>query len=255
MGQISIHITLVTYALSVRTLVYNLSGEDVTWRLFTHSANPDVVQECLELAGSVPNVRLHDYRTNRGLARSWNDGLVASADADVRVILNDDMQATRADLDVLVAGALAHPEIGIVEVEGTQGDTRMLMNYGFTAINRVATDTVGYFDEAYQPIYGEDCDYSRRCALLGVRFASAGPTGVVHTGNATIKTVPDLYTQNRATFERNRAYHTGKHGGGYSEEVFLHPWNDPALSWTITADNRHNPYPGRERTDLEIIRI
>lgn len=251
----NIHITLVTYALSVRTLVYNLAGDDVTWHVFTHSARPDVIEECLDLASAVPGVRLHDYRTNRGLAKSWNEGLIASSGADVRVLLNDDMSATRVDLDVLAAYAVAHPEHGIIEVEGTQDNAPLLMNFGFTAFNPVAFSTVGYFDENYLVIYGEDSDYSRRCGLLGVTFGCAGKTGVVHAGSATVATVPELRAQNSATFERNRQYHARKHGGTYGSETYSHPFNDPALSWVITAENRANPYPGHRREDLEIIRI
>lgn len=257
-AEVNIHITLVTYALSVRTLVYNLSGSDVTWHLFTHSDKPNIVAECIELASEVPSVRLHDYRVNRGLARSWNDGIVESAGADAIVIINDDVSATRSDLDTLVSGALAHPEAGMIVCEGYNERMveQQILGYAVFAVNLPALNPVLLFDENLAPIYFEDCDHSRRCSLAGVAFYNVGRTGMVHRGSATVNTDLALKAQNNVTFARNLAYYVRKWGGEPGQETFSLPFNDPAFGYQIAASQRHDPYPGRGRTDIqELVRV
>lgn len=251
----NIHIGLITYALDVTALLEGLDPHgDITWHIHEHSARADV-NSAVDRLRERHNLRLGEWHVNRGLARSWNDCLVdmQMMKADVMIIINDDATASRADLDVLVDAALKHRECGIIEVVGYDGAMarRQKMNYGFTAINPIALNTVGYFDEAFVPLYFEDCDYSRRCSLLGVTFYDAGETGVVHAAHATIQAVPALRAQNAVTFAANAAYYARKHGGSAGAEVYSVPFNDAALSWKIDAEHRANPYPQHERHDLE----
>lgn len=257
----SIHITLIVYALDITPLVVSLAGPDVTFHIFQHGTNPEIVDLCEALACDIANVHYYDYRQNRGLARSWNQGLLASRamDADVMVLLNDDIQASRDDLLVLANAAVEHRESGIIEVQGWDGGMQRQqgMNFGFCAINPIALWKVGYFDENFFPIYFEDSDYSRRCGLRGVTFYDAGPTGVRHVSNATIKSSSELGAQNRITFHANREYYCRKHGGEPGQETFLNPFGDADMRWKIDEGDRHDPYPydGYDRTDREIVKI
>lgn len=255
----NIHITLIAYALDLTPLIMALQGEDVYWHVFQHSRNMDVILKCQALALVVPNFTYFDYRENRGLSTSWNDGLVISQaqGADAMLILNDDVQISRDDMLKMAQGGIDHPECGIIEAEGWNERMQEHQRLGFACfgINQIALDVVGLFDEQYYVIYGEDVDYSRRCNLLGVTFHNVGQTKIVHKGSETIATVPALRAQNQVTFPRNENYHRLKHGGPYGRETFQYPFGDPQLSWRIDTDQRHNPYPAHQRQDKDVAKI
>lgn len=254
----NIHVGLITYAIDIAPLVNKAGGPDISWHIFTHSAN-EMVHQGIRSLFLHHNIRLKDHRSNRGLARSWNDFLVDAQDAkaDVMLIINDDVLASHDDLLKLAQGCLDHPEAGIVTAWGfneRMGDVRD-NGYSFFGINRIAIEKVGAFDQNYLVLYGEDVDYSRRCALAGVPFHSVTDTQFIHKGSATTENSPALTQQHQVTFPRNEQYHRLKHGGGYGHEVFQHPFGDPALSWKITAENRENPYPDHQRTDKDIVKL
>lgn len=219
-----------------------------------------VVDACRALQVRHPGrITLYDYQINRGLARSWNDGIEAAlrANADAIVIVNDDIKITNQDFYLLADHTYAHPEAGIIVANGfnVRMDAKLDLGYSIFGINPIAINEVGYFDENYLVIYGEDVDYSRRMTMVGVPFHSTGDTDIVHTGSATVGSVPELAIQNKVTFARNSDYHILKHGGNYGQEVYLHPFNDASLSWHISAEQRNDPYPGRSRTDREIVEL
>jgi GT2 family glycosyltransferase len=252
----NIHIVLVVYALDVLPLIAALNGPDVTWHIYTHSQRTAAF-DAFKTLGDVANVRFHHEGYNRGLARSWNDGIVKARNegADAIVVINDDVTASRDDLLILAQAAVEHREAGIIEAEGQ--NLRMaewqILGYAVFAINPVALDTVGYFDINFHPIYFEDSDYSRRTALCGITFHNAGKTGMVHKGSATVASVEALSQQNQRTFRANLAYYCAKWGREPGHEIYTLPFNDPAFGWQIAASQRHDPYPGHLRTDLEEI--
>lgn len=251
----NIHAVLITYALDPAPLVKAIMVSDLTLHLFTHSAIPEVVNACGQLVRLYgdENIRLNDYRSNRGLARSWNDGILAALDdnADAIIILNDDVTIASDDFARLAEGCHSHPDYGILTANGfnVRMDTWQDLAYAVFGINACAVHEVGLFDENYWPLYGEDVDYSRRMALAGVPFYNIGETDIIHRGSATVGTVSALAVQNQATFAANERYHRAKHGGGFGHEVFQHPFDDPALSWRISRVTAHNPYPGHGRAE------
>lgn len=253
-----IHVGLVTYSLDPSLLVTSLAGRDVTFHLYTHSSNRDVLRSVYQLRADLPNIILHDYQQNRGLATSWNDTLVDAygARADCVILANDDLVMTRADLDVLARGCVEHPECGAVVCNGynVRMDRQQDLGFAVIGINPVALETTGYFDENFSPIYFEDSDWSRRSAIVGMKWHNAGDTGIVHLGSETQK-VPELHAQNDRTFAANYAYFLSKHGGSPSDEKYQYPFNDRTLSWHIPAAERHNPYPAYARTDKDIVQL
>lgn len=254
----NIHITLIAYALPISPLVNALDRPGVTWHIYRHSNKSEVIADIDSILDE-HEVCYHPHGTNRGLAKSWNDGLIESQQqgADVCVLLNDDIKASEADLSLLCRAAVNNREYGVIEVEGY--DTAMkrdqFMNFGFCAINPIAFDRVGYFDQNFFPIYFEDTDYSRRCGLAGVHYLSAGKSGVVHLGSSTIKHDLDLARQNDVTFQKNRDYYCDKWGGEPGSEVWRLPFNSENFGWQIAGSQRHDPYPGYGRRDTEIVRI
>lgn len=254
----NVHVILITYAIDVTPLIYKMDGPNVTWHIFVHSDRPEA-KVCLRIV--VQNkITFYDHRQNRGLAKSWNDGLVAAYrdSADTVVIANDDILATYDDLMILAQGAVEHPEAGIVVCEGfnVRMDEQQQLQFAIPAINRSALEQIGYFDENFTPIYFEDTDYSRRAALAGVKFHNAGPTNIIHTGSATVATVDDLRMQNNVTFQRNQAYYAAKWGGIPGKETYTYTFNDTRFGLKITAEDRHHPYQEYDRQDVqEIVKL
>lgn len=251
-----IAVVLITYAIDVTPLIKSMDGRDVFWHIFTHSARPEALA-CLGMSVQGESC-FHDCRQNRGLAKSWNEGLIDVMGADVAIIANDDIQATHDDLLILAQSAYEHREAGIVVCEGfnVRMDEKQQLQFAIPAINPIALETIGYFDENFTPIYFEDTDYCRRAALAGVKFYNAGETNIIHTGSATVGTVAELYAQNNVTFRKNLEYYWKKWGGPPGQETFTCPFNDTRLDLRITAEQRDNPYPGYNRTDIaEVVKI
>lgn len=255
----NIHITLVTYALDITSLVMALQGNDVYWSVFQHSRNMDVIARCQALSMVVPNFTYFDYRENRGLSRSWNDGLIVAESRrfDISFIANDDIRATRDDLLKIAQVAVERRDYGVVQGTGVdeQMQQRQPMAWALAAVNPVLLDTIGYFDENFFPIYYEDTDLSRRSALAGVKFYTVEDTDIVHMGSTTVKTVDELKPQQSVTMQANSEYYKRKWGGIPGEEKFVTPFNDQQLGLKIDQAVRHEPYPNYNRRDQEIVKV
>jgi GT2 family glycosyltransferase len=257
----NIDITLIAYALDIAPLVRGLAGPDVTWHVFRHSNLPHVIAGIDSLVDTIPNFHYHPYGTNRGLAVSWNDGILESlnhtVDEHVMLILNDDLLMNRADLLQLASFAYLHPEAGVVVCEGYDAMWRsdMLLQYVAFAINERTVREIGLFDENCVPYCFEDSDLSRRLALADIPIQSAGPTGIVHLGSQS-QSVPALREQNQRTFAATAAYYERKWGGLPGREVYPVPFNAAQFGLKITEAQRHAPYPGFNRTDVqELVKI
>jgi hypothetical protein len=131
------------------------------------------------------------------------------------------------------------------------------MHFGFTAINPLALQVIGCFDENYFPIYGEDADYIRRAKLAGLKSGTVRSTKVVHKGSTNIHTVAGLLEQNKATYAATLEYQFAKWGGHYGQEKYEHPFGDSTIGLRIdpAPHIRHAPYPGYNRTDHDIVRM
>ena len=189
-----IHITIVAHSLhkELEELYSTLADARIFWHLFLHSDNKRVMQTCEEMAQS-RNVYYYPYGTNRGLARSWNEGLHASRvmKADVCMIANDDVVADFADVWRIARAAQEHPEAYMVSGMGLDVATgaRKDMLFALAAINPVAFDVLAHddklFDEQFEPIYYEDLDLYRRAELAGLKQICVQQTELKHLGSAT----------------------------------------------------------------------
>lgn len=254
----NIHIGFVAYALDVTELVESLIGPDTTFHCHLHSHEPAAETSCYNLARKYgAQFRLHDHGINRGLARSWNDCLVdmQAAGAEVMMIANDDIVANRADMLRIAQGAVEHPECYMINGQGwhTTVDVHSGLQLALAAIQPIALETIGYFDEGFFPIYREDVDYYYRIALSGLRPFTVGETAITHQGERTIQVNERAYRQVLVAATRNEQYYIKKWGGLEGQELFTHPFNDARLGLKISAEDRHNPYPNYARTDYEEI--
>jgi GT2 family glycosyltransferase len=256
----NIHIVVVAYGLAddLLTLVWSANAPAIHWHIFLHSQFPDVVKACSLLAMR-KNVRYYPYGVNRGLAKSWNEGLINAyqSGADVALIANDDAIATDRDIAMLVEAALFNPNAYLVSGWGRHLSTgeRGDMLLSLAAINPVALDTIGCFDENFFPIYYEDIDYYRRAALAGLPHVIVTSTDIMHAGSKSLYTVPGNAAQHDITFRRNQLYYEQKWGGDKGSERFTVPFNDAQFGLGIEDARRHTPYPGYDRTDQEVVTI
>lgn len=249
-----IHCVVIAYGLvdDLYRLFELTAAPNVHYHLFTHSDIEPVITLCRQLAWQYSgHVRMYDYRQNRGLAKSWNDGLenAYAVGADVVMLLNDDMIPAPGDLQRVARTALEMPDACIVKCRGfdLRSNDYRSMEFGFTAITRTGIERVGFFDENIGPIYWEDIDWDRRRMLLGGAVVTEERTGVVHAGSKTTVTVPGLLEFGQRSYDAGEVYYRAKWGATHHEgETYTIPFNNPLFAQRvkISGHERKNPYPG-----------
>ncbi len=238
----------------------NQAEPQLECQLFLHSAYPKVAEACADCA-RLPGVFYYPHGSNRGVSRSWNDGILAaqSRQSDVIVVANDDVSFSLEDLKRLAAKSLANPDRYIVSCAGYhQGLQKRVtsMGYSFFAINPIAFEKIGAFDENIFPAYCEDQDYAHRAHMAGLTEENCAETELVHAGSNSINADPALHRQNLMTQALNVHYYKRKWGGFPGTEIFRTPFNDPRLTLYIAPSQRQHPYgPSRDRNDRHIVRI
>ncbi len=182
--------------------------------------------------------QLHLVRhNNAGVAGSWNE-IIKLFPAPWWMIANDDIQFASGDLrkmaiwghgtDAAYGTNLTKPPPGMIY--GNHGAS-------WFAITRQAVETVGLFDENLYPAYLEDCDWSYRADVLGVRRADVPDVHALHGigghGSQTVNKSPELAAANARTHGGNFDYYRRKWGGLNGTETFATPFNDP--HWPVWA--------------------
>jgi glycosyltransferase involved in cell wall biosynthesis len=256
---------------AVVTIGYNLPGatqallesalkecrHHVTFMIFSHSRIPEKMRELDELALR-SDVLYRNYGENRGLARSWNEGIFWALDNnhDVVLVVNEDVLFAPGDLEKLADAAHEQQDkflvMGRCFHENENGWSSS--EYGCFAYNRLALDVLGAFDENFFPIYCEDSDYRRRAQLAGLLPGLCAETAIRHGGSASQRQ-PEVARQNGHTYAANRAYYARKWGGDAGQETFEHPFDDPRFSYYIDPQVCSAPYPGFNRSDRSLVVI
>jgi GT2 family glycosyltransferase len=235
-------------------------GHTVKCHLFLHSRYPQLMQTCDRLAQH-PSVVYHPYGANRGVSKSWNEGMLSAyaAHADVVIIANDDIAFAPGDIGRLAEKATACRDRYIVSCAGFhQRFNRRQPSVGYScfAINPIAIEKLGCFDENIFPAYCEDQDYARRAALSGLHEENCSDTMLTHTGSNSVLSDAALGRQNAITHKLNRAYYRRKWGGDGDHETYTYPFNDPRLNYYISPRNRQNPYGSTyDRRDHDIVKM
>ena len=180
------------------------------------STDPEINDLVAEFAHR-PGVRLVRHTENQGFVRSANEGFEAT-DGDV-ILLNSDAVVTEGWLDALLRCANSDPAIatvtpwsnnaeicsipGLCQAEPVPADPDGLARairavgpavypelptaVGFCMlVRRAALQAVGPFDEAtFGRGYGEENDFCRRAAAVGLRNVLCDDAYVVHLGGAS----------------------------------------------------------------------
>lgn len=256
-----IDIVVVAHSLAddLQRLFDAANADNVVWHLHLHSNIPWVGVICQRLAEH-PNVNFYNHQFNRGLAKSWNDGLEVGyrEGADVVMIANDDGLPGPGDVQRLAEAAVNNRDKYVIggagfDVRGMEH--RANMQFTICAINPIAIETIGCFDENFFPIYFEDVDWYRRAALAGLEMMAIPNTCLIHMGSKSVHSNSALMQQNHETFSRNNTYYQRKWGGEIGKETFTIPFNDPTLNLRIDAGQRSAPYGAHDRTDQEIVKL
>lgn len=227
--------------------------------LFLHSQFAPTVALCAQ-AARARDVRYYPYGINRGVSTSWNEGILAAyrEGADVVVVANDDVYFSDGDVDQLAEKALRCRERYIVTCAGRHlRYPRPIPSHGYAvfAINPVALDTIGCFDENIFPAYCEDQDYAWRARLAGLAEENCADTMVYHGGSGAIFSDRVLLQQKGMTHGRNLEYYRRKWGGDGGSERFQHPFGNPRFGQYIAPHRRNTPYgPGYDRADRAVVR-
>lgn len=260
--KIAIILTLYALTEEPRLLFERANAENVTWHLFQNSGNEAVSEMCYQLAMQHGYKRVPHYYnpSNPGLAHAWNTGLGLAYDsgADVVMIANDDAIPEPGIVQKIAYTAFNNPDAYLVMCRMLDKPSGHIVNsqFGLCAINPIALETIGYFDQNFFPVYWEDIDYYRRASLAGLETHLIEDIGVTHLGSSTIKAVRALARQNAETYRRNHEYYGRKWGSVViGNEKYATPFNDPALGLKIEAGDRHAPYPGYDRTDREVVKL
>jgi GT2 family glycosyltransferase len=225
--------------------------------VITHSRLPEKTRELEQIADD-PDVELFDYGVNRGLAKSWNEGILWGYDrgADVVLVVNEDVQFEAGDVTRLAGAAHAQRDKFLVMGRCFHEDQQRWerSEYGCFAYNPPAFQLLGCFDENFFPIYLEDSDFRRRATLAGLEPGYCEDVAIHHIGSASLRQA-EVARQNELTYAANQAYYHRKWGGQGGAEQFNRPFDDPRFSYFIDPRVRKTPYPGFDRDDHHLVTI
>jgi GT2 family glycosyltransferase len=193
------------------------------------------------------------FQPNAGVAASWNQ-IVKQFPAPWWLISNDDIEFAPGDLGKLAAFVAAggrrycadpdHCTYGDCPTafcdRGTSAPGIIYGNHGASwfALTAHGADAVGLFDENIFPAYLEDCDWSYRADLLGVRRCDVPDVHARHgddrmTGSCTVNAHMEIALENMRTHGGNFEYYRRKWGGLNGTEVYRTPFNAP--HWPVWA--------------------
>jgi len=253
-----IGIVLVTYARDPEPLWDSIAGteHDVTWRIHHHGDDP-VLEDKLRQFSWSANAVLRLHHVNRGLSRSWNDGLEASfaSGDDHTLLINDDLHFYPGEFDAFIAFLDRHRGYGIATLNGFEPEHDLVREQGAAccAIGGRAIDSIGFFDENIGPAYCEDSDYWTRARLAGVPIIEDSRVLVEHDRSTTYRSSPPEERRRiDSRHEANRTYFYRKWGSGIADIKYRNPFNDSRFGLMIDGATRNAPYgPPYDRLDWQ----
>jgi len=254
-----------------------VEGHDVRFYVFLHGQD-GALRTRLETITSAIDCRYFPYGTNRGVARSWNEGLLASFNDgnEATLLVNDDIYFYEGGFSAFANFVLSEtrrvPEFGVVSAFGLETGAANAIGAGkfyqrphwqggaCMAVGRGAIERIGYFDQNFWPAYFEDADYFHRLELQHVPMLWDERILLEHNRSRTVRTDFLLGRLHRERNRRNEQYYIRKWGGlrGWGgpdgppgQEIFTYPFNDPSVGCMIPLTAVEAPYgPKYDRRDL-----
>jgi hypothetical protein len=254
------------------------SKHDVRSYVFLHGQDAGLKAK-LETITAATNSRYFPYGVNRGVSRSWNEGLRASFDDgnEATLLVNDDLFFYEGGFDEFAGFVLSErkrvPNFGTITCFGLDTGTAGPVGAGkfyqrphwqgaaCMAVGERAIGAIGYFDQNFWPAYFEDADYFRRLELSGIPTLWDERILLEHNRSQTVRADFLLKRLHAERTWRNEQYYLRKWGGlrGWGgpdalpgQELFPHPFNDPSIGCAIPLAAIEAPYgPKYDRCDLD----
>src|ERR1700730_4732460 len=254
-----------------------LSKHRVRSYVFLHGQDAGLKAK-LEAITTAIDSRYFPYGINRGVSRSWNEGLRASFDDgnEATLLVNDDLFFYGGGVgdvaDFVLSEGRRVPHFGTISAFGLDTGTAGPVGAGkfyrrphwqgsaCMAVGQRAIEAVGYFDQNFWPAYFEDADYFRRLELSGVPTLWDERILLEHNRSQTVRADFLLKRLHDERTRRNEQYYIRKWGGlrGWGgpdapsgQEIFMHPFNDPSVACAIPLAAIEAPYgPKHDRRNL-----
>lgn len=191
-------------------------------------------------ARTAEHIHIVDPGYNMGVAASWNLTIRANVDAPWWMFVNNDLVLEPGALERLAThmdATLERPTVAGIQM----GNEAWGNHYGAHAVNALAVEVVGWFDEQLHPIYWEDTDHRTRCQQIGVAFDLI-PSTTRHDGNESWKGNEKLAAANKRSWAPNAAYFDRKLVQ-MEQGMDVRVWTPPPLSrlraqaWPIPPRN------------------
>ncbi len=253
------------------------SKHDVRSYVFFHGQDAGLKAKLEAITGSI-NSQYFPYGINRGVSRSWNEGLHASFEDgnEATILVNDDLFFYSGGFDEFADFVLSEGrsvrEFGTISAFGLDTGTAGPVGAGrfyqrphwqgaaCMAVGKGAIEAIGYFDQNFWPAYFEDADYFRRLELSGIPTLWDERILLEHNRSRTVRADFLLKRLHDERTRRNERYYIRKWGGlrGWGgpdappgQELFAHPFNDPSIGCAIPFAAIEAPYgPKYDRRDL-----
>lgn len=204
---------------------------------------------------------VYDCRFNLGLAATWNLGIsrMVEDDNDFIVILSPSVifnVPIQNFIDAIIESEIKDPNrVGLYVNDD-------IVNLHCFARTRFGHEQIGYYDENFWPIYYEDTDLCYRGKLQQQANPSLPFTrkqlhlDIVTSGYShSCSNSPELLRLYQMNGTRHSLYFLKKWGGPPASEIFLTPFNNPAIKpndWEIEKPfenpaDTHRPFTKYQR--------
>lgn len=172
-----------------------------------------------------------NWRENKSVAESWNEGLDELGGMRVVIVVNDDVVFYPGTMEKLALAALDADLVSAVASDtGQEGlHTDGFPDYCCYAVK--PGDFVrkfGWFDENFKQAYFEDNDMHHRIRVSGGLTGMLLDGRIEHAGSSTQFPDPtdkEVRVVSHQRFELNRDYYVAKWGGRPGEETYTTPYN------------------------------
>lgn len=231
-----IGIVLVTYSIVPKLLVNSINSKhSYEWYVF-HHGSPELTGNIKSLFSEIES-NLYFYNNNRGLAKSWNEGisLAISSGKDIILVINDDVEFIEDGFDLWVDYILENKDSGLVFITGEEPQddgTTICRSQDFAcfAFGKQSIELVGAFDENFTPAYYEDFDYIIRAQLAGIKISVDSRVLCRHRRSSTQKNDSIIREKMPEFFEANRQYFIKKWGDTQpGSGCYSNPFNDKTI--------------------------
>jgi GT2 family glycosyltransferase len=187
--------------------------------------------------------RVIQNKSNIGVAASWNLGIktaIREFNSTYFCILNNDilmgpgavftmLRLLKSRKLALVSGTDISGQVARADQVLSQsipGEQQLTEAPEFSCfmLSKETIESVGYFDDKFNPAYFEDNDYHYRIKLAGKKAIKTNQALYFHYGSRTINEREDIRARSNLGYLPNRDYYVRKWGGTPGQEIYKFPF-------------------------------